>query len=106
MVTIDNKYSLNIIQKDGQYCVIVTELPDNPGRSVTNAWPELATQIYHALLKNISPDKINWYEYYPENVYSGKKEASFDQVFLKWNGKEFISPSWARTDLLAQHLIE
>ena len=43
--------------------VIVTEVDDNPGTSVTNMAEELATEVCKTF--RISPHKLVWYEHYP-----------------------------------------
>ena len=48
---------------DGRVVIIGTELPDNPGISVTNWAEELATQVCAKF--TIDPDRLVWIEHYP-----------------------------------------
>jgi len=68
--------------------VILTELPDNPGMSVTNAVEEIATQVHRQKLPNVKPDSIRWIERYIE------PEETFDEVLFSFNGKEFVVRDW------------
>jgi hypothetical protein len=73
--------------------VIVTELPDNPGTSVTNAMPQIATLLLPELIPN--PDYrrfVSFVEHYPANE-TGKQDT-FDAVGFAAYDK--FGPYWAR----------
>jgi len=73
--------------------VMVTEIEDNEGTSITNMAERLATQIIREF--NIRPEKLIWIEHYPErgSKYDPFLE-SFDLVSFEWTGKEYCRPSW------------
>ena len=90
---------LEIIEKEnGMVYVIMTELGDNPGTSVTNAVENIATKVYNEYLHHVSIENIFWIEHYNKASYrcpeNGKE--TFDHVTLKWSFdlKRFISPDW------------
>ena len=64
------------------HTVVATQLPDNEGTSVTNAWPFLADVIekYFDLQK-----EVRWIEHYPANA---SRLETWDEVKLvKINGR-------------------
>jgi len=73
--------------------VVLTELPDNTGTSVTNCVEEIATQVYHTFLKGTPIEHIRWIEHYPPR---GKWEETFDEVTFDWDGETFSHPRWRR----------
>jgi hypothetical protein len=62
--------------------VVVTELTDdNPGTSVTNAWPKLADDIcHHFIFSKGLRGEIVWIEHYPERGQGGRFPESWDLV--------------------------
>lgn len=58
--------------------VVVTELDDNPGTSVTNAAEHLATVVCD--LYTLDPERLRWIEHYPRR--KGCK-SEFDWVVFK-----------------------
>jgi hypothetical protein len=70
----------------GQYAavVVVSELDENPGTSVTNAWPFLADEISKDY--NLGGQNIVWIEYYPANKIRGEV---WDRVHLELANGEF-----------------
>ena len=66
--------------------VIATEIPDNPGTSVTNAWPILADLLYKEVLNRckVEPGMVVWVEHYPERRSFSE---TWDRVFMDWNEK-------------------
>lgn len=75
--------------------VMVTELDDNPGTSVTNMAEQLATLICQEF--SIDPASLIWIEHYPErgSKYDTYPE-DFDLVTFTWDGRRFIHPQWKR----------
>jgi hypothetical protein len=88
-----SRCGLSILRVAGRVWVIFTELPDNPGTSVTNRIEHLASEVYRRFLPNQAPEAIRWAECYParDNV-----PGTLDEVTLAWNGKEFTNPKWRR----------
>jgi len=88
-----SRCGLKIVRENDRVTVILTELPDNPGTSVTNCVEEIATQVYHRFLKGTPIDKIRWIEHYPPR---GEWEETFDEVSFDWDGETFSHPRWRR----------
>lgn len=87
-----SKCGLEIRRKpSGTFLVIMSELEDNPGTSITNASESLATQIYYSFLAGVPPEQIEWMERYPAQK---RRKTSYDWVSFEWNGKEFRNPKW------------
>ena len=70
----------------GRVVVVATELPDNPGTSITNMAEQLATQVCRA--QNIAPQHLVWIEHYPG--------GSWDLVTFGWDWRvgAFAYPEW------------
>lgn len=104
----DSCCDLQIIRKKNKVFVILTELSKNKGTSITNAYENIATQVYHEYLQNIPIDQICWIEHYTDESFggksrkqkNGKSEETFDIVQLSWNDdiKKFYAPSWRKCD--------
>lgn len=83
----------------GDNVVIATELPDNPGMSITNAAEEVAAAVCRDF--GLEPERLVWIEHYPERLtgdnYGHRTEpASFDAVTFTWDGQQFSDPQWRR----------
>lgn len=72
--------------------VVLTELPDNPGSSVTSCVERIATRVYHAFLRTIEPASIIWVEHNPARP-GGIKET-FDVVSLAWTNSGYANKGW------------
>ena len=80
-------------RSDGKYVFVATELPDNPGTSVTNFAEHLATAMRSQYA--LKPDQVIWIEHYPEA--KGRRKEDFDLVqFLAVEGEAFRTPVWTR----------
>ena len=78
---------------DGKYVFIATELPDNPGTSVTNYAEHLATAMRRQY--GLKPQEMIWIEHYPEA--KDRRKEDFDLVrFVATDGDSFGSPVWTR----------
>ena len=92
-----SKCDLEIIRGETTTLVICSELPDNPGTSVTNAAELIATQLCHED-PTIDPEGLTWIEHYPErSAGRGEKPLpeSWDRVtFTRRHGRTFHSPAW------------
>lgn len=75
--------------------VILTELPRNPGTSVTNAAAGLATSIRQRRLAEVPPEAIRWIEHTPAR---GVRAATFDEVSFDWDARAraYVHPRWRR----------
>jgi hypothetical protein len=63
----------------GGRIVMFTELPDNPGTSVTNQIEFIAASW--ANLHALNPLRVTWIEHYPE---TSSHEETFDLVTMDW----------------------
>lgn len=93
-----SKCGLKIKERNGKALVILTELSDNPGTSITNAYEDIATRIFKERLSHLYPDSIRWIEHYPDRGgknYKGEPEIkeTFDEVLLPWNP---IKPDYSK----------
>jgi len=84
----------------GTVVVVATELPDNPGVSITN-WAEyLATEIRRVYLTQ--GEALIWIEHYQERPRRFDKRATiketFDRVLMRWNGYSYEEPEWKKFD--------
>lgn len=77
---------------DDGHTVMVTELPDNPGTSITNAAENLANEICKRY--GISHKDLVWIEHYPP---CDKWDETFDLVKFEYSPSAgFHSPRWIR----------
>ena len=80
-------------RSDGKYVFIATELPDNPGTSVTNYAEHLSTAMRRQY--GLKAEEVIWIEHYPEA--KNRREEDFDLVrFIATEGESFRSPVWTR----------
>lgn len=83
---------VDIKEKDDVFTVVLTELEENNGTSVTNMIEHLATEIKKLFLRDISIENICWIEHYPETKY--RKKETFAKVMMEWDGDKFSHPRW------------
>ena len=90
-------------RSDGKYVFVATELPDNPGTSVTNFAEHLATAMRSQY--TLKPEELIWIEHYREG--KNRRKEDFDLVrFLDIEGDSFRSPVWRRiTEQAVEDLI-
>jgi hypothetical protein len=78
--------------------VMLTELPDNPGMSVTNACEDIATRIVQDF--GIDLQRTRFIEHYPEEktLHYGTehvRKETFDEIFFTWDSKgRADEPHW------------
>jgi len=84
------------INRNNTVTVILTELPNNPGITVTYLIEHIATLIYNEYLRSVPVENIIWITYDPEIHHEDKKiaEDCYKQALLVWNGETFASPRW------------
>lgn len=81
---------------NGRRVFCCTELADNPGRSVTNAWPELAQDLLNEV-GGADWDSAVFVEHYFPGSYKGEKiEEVFDLVEFDSSRDGFPHPRWRR----------
>lgn len=88
----ESKCGVTIKKQDEKITVILTELDDNPGTSITNAYEEIATKLHNEQLQHVDPTSIRWIEHYSSKRYG----ETFDEVSLHWDGRKYSSPVWTR----------
>jgi len=79
-------------RSDGKFIFVATELPDNPGTSVTNYAEHLATAIRRQ--HGLKSEDMIWIEHYPDA--KDRPKESFDLVRFAVEGDSFRSPVWTR----------
>jgi hypothetical protein len=88
---------LRIYTQDGRHAVVLTEIAENQGMSITNAAEDLATEI--RLVYGLNPSTTAWIEHYTPDSYrerSGRAET-FDLVTFTWdNAGAARYPKWRR----------
>lgn len=78
---------------------MLTELVSNRGISVTTCIDELATDVALGLLDAgfiDDPQAVRWLEH-SEGMIAPRapwKGATWDEVFLDWDGRRFRAPRW------------
>ena len=80
---------------DNRVVVVVTELEENKGTSITNAAETLATQVCRA--RKISPHRLVWIEHYPQRGSALRPlEPTWDILTFEWDWKrmEFAEARW------------
>jgi hypothetical protein len=84
----------------GAVVVIATELPDNPGVSITN-WAEYLATHFRRLYAQ-QGEAFIWIEHYPgrRSRYDPSEviKEEFDRVLMRWNGREYVEPDWKPFD--------
>jgi hypothetical protein len=93
----ETTFYLEIMISSEKAIVILSELEENEGFSVTNSVEYLATDVYKTFLKEYQPEQIIWIEHYPESAYrSIKHKISYCRVTLDWYNekKAFLHPQW------------
>lgn len=85
---------LEVLMKPEGPTVILTELGDNPGPSVTNAYEEVATVLVTDVWMGAlgDPEKIRWVERYDRHSYahiSKPEPERFTLVRLDWDGRRY-----------------
>ncbi len=87
---------VQVLRRDSDITVIATELPISPGKTVTNAAAEIATQVVAAF--QLEPEHTSFIEHYTPESYNGSDEA-YDQVTFDWQGRQARNPQWRRLQL-------
>ncbi|WP_126447986.1 hypothetical protein [Sulfuricystis multivorans] len=83
---------------DGRQIFVCTELAENKGKSVTNAWPELAEKILH-LAGDVPPQRAVFVEHYFGGSYDVGQcgldyPETFDLVEIEWDGSRAVGNGW------------
>ncbi len=81
---------LKIVTNNNKHIIILTEIPENKGDKITNAFKEIANQVYYKFLKSIDPNTIIWIEHY----YAGKPQDEYCLPQLKWIDNCYSKVNW------------
>lgn len=76
--------------------VLATELPDNPGTSITNFAEQLATQVGQLLAAPL--ETLVWIEHYPERGTKPHERESFSLVSFTRTPHGLSQPRWRHLD--------
>jgi hypothetical protein len=88
---------LRIYTTPGQSVVLATEMPENPGTSITNAPERLSMEVTRTF--RLALDTLTWIEHYPERQGSHGHPLlpeSFDQVTFTHTAQGLQCPEWHR----------
>jgi hypothetical protein len=84
----------------GAVVVIATELPDNPGVSITNWAEHLATHFRRLYAQQ--GEAFIWIEHYSGRCSRYDPDVvikeEFDRVLMRWTGREYVEPDWKPFD--------
>lgn len=89
------QFGLTLIERDDNVTIaLCSELSDNPGTSVTNAWPGLADFLCARF--DLDPGRTIFVEHYGAFSYGGKAEEPdrFDRVEIDWRGGKANLIGW------------
>lgn len=74
--------------------VVITDLPHNPGMSVTNAIEDIASMVKARYLADLPAEMIRWIEHTPPRNGS---DRAFDEVRFNFFGNgRYSHPVWTR----------
>jgi len=85
-----SRASLDFFETEDGTVVILTELPDNPGMSVTNASEELATAITQRY--RLAPARTVWIEHHWASEH--READTYDAITYTWHGRTASHPRW------------
>jgi len=87
----------HFILSDGRQIIVVTEIADNPGPSVTSAWPQLAGELFESLSVP-SRERVQFVEHYFSGSYNPPVDdphyPSFAWVDIVWREGRAQGHSW------------
>lgn len=89
------EFGLTLIERDDHVTIaLCSELADNPGTSVTNAWPGLADFLCARF--DLDPGRTIFVEHYGAFSYGGKagEPDRFDRLDLDWRGGKANLIGW------------
>ncbi len=95
-------YGLMVLHRDPHVLAVVSELPDNPGTSVTNHIENIATALIvsHPALADVEPSRLYVVEHYTVDYRRKHRDQphcanDFDLVAMQWHGHTgFRDPQW------------
>lgn len=83
-----------------RYVVVISELDDNPGKSITNASEYIATELKKSA--KLSNADVTWVEHYTDWVtlenFTRQRRHEYDTVEYTWNDNKASNPKWLPLD--------
>lgn len=75
--------------------ILITELPDNDGMSITNASELIASEVCRRYdLRKVT---TRWIEHYPAAAWrESNRPETFDEIRFMWDGYTASAPRWHR----------
>ena len=110
----DSRCSIDVVELNNspdRIVVILTELPNNTGTSITMMIENIATKVYHKYLTKYDPDKIIWIEHYPPEYFKrvdpilktqeNEKYGTYKIVRMKYikDNRAYADPEWVSISL-------
>jgi hypothetical protein len=94
---------VDVFNKPAGPTVILTELGENPGPSITNAFEDLATALVMEVWpgKLGDPELIRWVECYDQHSYahvSKPEPERFSLVTMAWDGRRYSGARFFHLD--------
>src|SRR4030095_14462162 len=83
---------LRIYNRHGNHIVLLTEVANNPGQSITAASDVIATGLlkrYH-----LNPATTRWIEHWPADPRDLQREAAYALITYTWQDGMASSPHW------------
>ena len=91
-------YHLRVYQ-DGDWLpvIILGQLDDCDGETVTNAIEDLAAFVDHLLGRSLAAEEYVLFEHWPATTGALAQPARFDRVTCRHNGERYWLPEWRHT---------
>lgn len=93
------RIGVSLLEREGSALMVLTELPENEGTSVTNNVESYATEVYRRYLSHIASHKVLIVEHYPSHPDDDPPRRTpagdFDLVRLDYIGGQFRRPRWS-----------
>src|SRR6185436_6604885 len=88
---------LRIYNRRGGHLVVLTEVPNNPGQSITAASEVIATSLVKRY--RLNPATTRWIEHWPADTRDELSVASYALVAYTWLDGIASSPHWQSLSL-------
>lgn len=89
-------YDISICEVGNHLNVIASEIPDNPGMTIREAFEGLFLQVCE--FYKLDPKRVNWFEHCPKN--SDSKEIWHEVLFELDENNHAINPVWKAISLI------
>jgi hypothetical protein len=88
---------LRIYNRRGNHLVVLTEVPNNPGQSITAASEVIATGLVKRY--RLNPTTTRWLEHWPADTRDEQSVAAYAAVNYRWQDGIASSPQWQSLSL-------